>query len=190
MSVYLHWRFLVARVYKAQSVPDHSHFDLFVHWTRNILKNSWCHLEQTQTHITAQWIIMITIVRYCWSWHSLTSCSCSILILGLEFTSSSTGLRFFISRMSKPNIWDTNTSYRKHIGNVIQSYYLQHLGYSCEANLILQIVRNCPVCFIYKIGTYPCFIFYIPFLFFTFLHICIMKSHAALATQKTLKRLY
>lgn len=33
-----------------------------------------------------------------------TSFSCSILMLGLELTSSKTGLRFFISRMSKPNI--------------------------------------------------------------------------------------
>lgn len=35
----------------------------------------------------------------------LTSCSCSILMLGLAFTSSRMGFRFFMSRMSNPRIW-------------------------------------------------------------------------------------
>lgn len=34
----------------------------------------------------------------------LTSCSCSILMLGFAFTSSNMGFKFFISRMSKPKI--------------------------------------------------------------------------------------
>lgn len=35
---------------------------------------------------------------------SLTSCSCSILMLGFAFTSSNMGFKFFIRRMSKPKI--------------------------------------------------------------------------------------
>lgn len=48
--------------------------------------------------------LMISVMR-----RPLTSCSCSILILGLELTSSNTGFRFFIRRMSNPNIWDPGT---------------------------------------------------------------------------------
>lgn len=35
----------MARVHKAQSVPDHAHFDLFVNRTGDVFKNSWCHLK-------------------------------------------------------------------------------------------------------------------------------------------------
>lgn len=49
---------------------------------------------------------------------SLTSCSCSILMLGLELTSSKIGFKFFISRMSKPRIYN-----RDHFVIVIVCFF-------------------------------------------------------------------
>lgn len=51
VCVYLHWRFLVTRVHKAQGVSDHTHFNLFVDWTGNVLENSWRYLQHKYSWI-------------------------------------------------------------------------------------------------------------------------------------------
>lgn len=88
----------MAGVHQSQGVPDHTHFDLFVNRTGDVFKNSRRHLGNRDIRQPANQpeVRKAHVV--------LTSCSCSILMLGLELTSSSTGFRFFISRMSKPKI--------------------------------------------------------------------------------------
>lgn len=68
---YLQWRSLVARVHKAQSVPDHTHFDLFVNRTGNVFENSWCHLPQTERCITASPLRIPVKTRWSLWWDSL-----------------------------------------------------------------------------------------------------------------------